>query len=618
MRGQSVRSLAIAPSDPSIILAGTLQGVFRSTDRGTHWARISPPENGEIHEIQSVAIDPKDPNIIYAGTWHLPWKTLDGGKNWSSIKQGIIDDSDVFSIIVDPVKPQVVYASACSGIYKSVDAGALFQKVQGIPSTARRTRVLLQDPQHLETVFAGTTEGLFRTDDAGKVWNRLTGPEVIVNDVSIDLSNSQRVLIATNRGGVLASDDGGTTFRSSNQGFSARQVTTLKRDSQHPETLYAGVVNDKEWGGVFESENGGINWVQRSRGLQGGDVFAVGQAPDGTVLAGTAHAIYRLAKVEDQWQRVSITVNAPAITATASAAPVTTRAPTLIPKNQFTGHKSTSKVVHPATKHSGTAGKAPLHAKLSSHSKTAARSKSSKVAKPVALAKATKPKSGAAPRPAAAPPAFDAAVYAIVTSEQNVIAATSEALLASTDNGLSWKQVGPPSAPGWRLAAAARQNVVAATLHALSFSADSGITWARIRLPEALSQLSAVAVEPSGDIWVGSREGLFNSSDGGNTWSKPTGIYEHAVSSLYFDDATGRLVVASAGSHGIIFTLKLPERSIAYFESGWGVRLARPFGQHLIAATLFDGIIIQSPSLPSTTPAAVSSTAPAAAAPSQP
>ena len=65
----------------------------------------------------------RTPNVIYAGTWHLPWKTTDGGATWTSIKQGIIEDSDVFSILVDPKQPKVVYLSACSGIYKSEDGG---------------------------------------------------------------------------------------------------------------------------------------------------------------------------------------------------------------------------------------------------------------------------------------------------------------------------------------------------------------------------------------------------------------------------------------------------------------------------------------------------------------
>src|SRR5207237_22260 len=152
------------------------------------------------------------PDIIYAGTWHLPWKTINGGATWHSIKTGIIDDSDVFSIIVDRTDSAVVYASACSGIYKSESAGDSFRKVQGIPASARRTRVLHQDPLQPDTVYAGTTEGLWRTTDAGASWKRITPANVIVNDVLMDPQRPGRVLVATDRGGVLASSDGGATF----------------------------------------------------------------------------------------------------------------------------------------------------------------------------------------------------------------------------------------------------------------------------------------------------------------------------------------------------------------------------------------------------------------------
>ncbi len=40
------------------------------------------------------------------------------GAHWNNIKEGVIEDSDVFSIIVDPKQPNTVFASACSGIYK--------------------------------------------------------------------------------------------------------------------------------------------------------------------------------------------------------------------------------------------------------------------------------------------------------------------------------------------------------------------------------------------------------------------------------------------------------------------------------------------------------------------
>jgi photosystem II stability/assembly factor-like uncharacterized protein len=101
LRGKSIRAFAQAPSDPKMLFAGTLEGVYRSSDAGATWSQISPAGSREIHEIESLAIDPTNPQIIYAGTWHLPWKTADGGAHWHNIKQGVIDDSDVFSIIVD-------------------------------------------------------------------------------------------------------------------------------------------------------------------------------------------------------------------------------------------------------------------------------------------------------------------------------------------------------------------------------------------------------------------------------------------------------------------------------------------------------------------------------------
>ena len=304
MHGKSIRSLGMASSDPKVLVAGALDGVFRSLDAGDSWTLISPPNHPDIKNIQSVAIDPKNPDTIYAGTWHLAWKTTDAGANWHQINRGMIDDSDVFSIIVDHNQPNVVYASACSGIYKSEAAGELFSKVQGIPFSARRTRVLKQDPNQSNIVYAGTTEGLWRTTDAGKRWQRISAANIIVNDVQVDPRDSHRILLATDRSGVLMSADDGRTFTQSNQGFTHRQVTSLVVDRKNPQLVYAGLVNDKEFGGVFMSRDAGRNWNQLSKGLGSEDVFTLGQDRNGTLFAGTNRGLFRFSDKTQIWMRI--------------------------------------------------------------------------------------------------------------------------------------------------------------------------------------------------------------------------------------------------------------------------------------------------------------------------
>src|SRR5579864_7205548 len=301
LHGKSIRALAISASDSKILVAGALDGVYRTADHGESWQRISPENHPELKQIESIAIDPVNPDIIYAGTWHLPWKTEDGGKNWHNIKKGVIDDSDVFSIVIDPVAPANLYISACSGIYRSDSAGELFRKIQGIPYSARRTRSLRLDPVDHNIVYAGTTEGLWKTTDAGATWRRVTGPNVIVNDVLIDPRQPSHLLLATDRGGVLASTDGGATFTASNRGFTHRQAAALLVDRTNSNVLYAGVLNDKEFGGVFVSRDAGQTWKQNSDGLDGRDVFVLRQAVDSTLVAGTDHGIFALPANASRW-----------------------------------------------------------------------------------------------------------------------------------------------------------------------------------------------------------------------------------------------------------------------------------------------------------------------------
>lgn len=562
LKGQPVHALAEAPSDPRILYAGTLEGVFRSSDGGTTWAQISPPDSHEIHEIESLAVDPGDADTVYAGTWHLPWKTTDAGKTWHNIKQGLIVDSDVFSIIVDPERTHTVYLSACSGIYKSENAGVLFRKIQGIPSEARRTRSLMQDPEQRDVVYAGTTQGLYKTMNAGKDFARMTDSDVVVNAVYVDPGDSNRVLLATDRGGVLASEDGGATFAPSNQGISERKVAAVLVDRENPELLYAGVVNDKKYGGVFRSSDGGAHWEQLGTGLDGSDVFALAETKDGRVVAGTGHGIFVLGDAGDQAQGQAPANDPPGASGAASA--VTGRsgapaandlaavpaAPTWQPRNN---------IVNTVEK---TITQTHMHTKVNIEKQVQA-------------------------------PAIQlqSSVNALDVSGDVWVAATGYGIVTSHDQGASW-QGGPVMGEGDYLSVTVQGDTMAAArADGVVLSKDAGQSWWPMGLPTMLTRIHRVAFSPDGALWLGAREGVYYSRDLGKSWMWIHRLPFRDVDDLSYDGAMKRILVSSRTSDQV-YAIDPKSMTWDYWQTGYDIVLIRAAGDRLVAASLDDGVLV--------------------------
>jgi photosystem II stability/assembly factor-like uncharacterized protein len=522
MHGKSIRAMAMSDSSPSVLVAGALDGVFRSNDGGNEWQRMSPAGHADIKNIESIAIDPKDPNVVYAGTWHLAWKTADGGANWQHINKGMIDDSDVFSIIVDHSNPANVFASACSGIYKSVSAGEQFSKIQGIPFSARRTRVLKQDPGNPNIVYAGTTEGLWKTMDLGKTWKRVSNPEIVVNDVHIDPRNSNHVLLATDRSGILAYNSATASWSASNHGYTHRYVTSIVADQKDPNTVYVGLVNDREFGGVFFSRDNGQHWLQKSAGLGGKDVFTLKQASSGALVAGTNHGIYLLERNGSEWH----------------------------PINTVVVEKTSTKAVKKGSKKAQVA------------SKTVTRS------------------------------VLDARVSDIEIAGDRWMAATNTGLYISKDQGKSWmggpvlgeKDFVSVRSHGSKVVAAARTKVYV--------SNDNGASFSEHSLAQYVTSIRGITMTPEAHIFVASREGAFQSSDSGATWSHVVaGLPDKDITSITLD--SNRLLATSLQT-GVIFQSTDNGRTWQRGpDSGYPLRRVSVVHGRFVGATPFDGVILQ-------------------------
>lgn len=551
--GKSIRALAMAPSDHNTLVIGALDGVFRSSDGGATWVRITPENqmaienHSSLRNFVSVAIDPQNPDVIYAGTRHLPWKTTDGGANWHNLKEGILDDSDVFSIIVDPKVPSRVYASACSGIYKSDNGAEVFHRVQGLPHSAIRTRVLRQDPQRPSIVYAGTTGGLWKTADGGTKWSLVTSPDVIVNDVMIDPRDPNRVLVATDLRGVLVSEDGFAHYASSNQGFSHRVVRAVIVDRKDPNRLYVGVANDKEEGGLFFSDDAGKNWRQSSRGLAGRDVLGLQQADSGALFAGTNHGIFQLASPSASW----------------------------LPMKMIWGTVPEWQLPQSAAAEPATPEPASSNASATNRRKTT-----------VAKAKL--------PAEPLIPPATAPRVRSLRMGDKAWLAATDDGLFISVDQGQKW--YGQTVAGDLDFSVVNGYENGTVTLvgpKGAYLSPDEGKTWTTVSLPKYVSGVYDLTLTPGPTLWLATRQGAVRSTDGGKSWQYMLGgLPRNDVLSVDYDASGQRLLATALDSRAVFESRDGGKTWQSTTDAGASIRAAMNYKGHLLATSFFNGLLL--------------------------
>jgi photosystem II stability/assembly factor-like uncharacterized protein len=331
LRGGRSKAVTGVASQPNVLYIGVCNGgVWKTEDYGRTWFPIF--DNEPTGSIGALAVAPSDPNVIYAGSGeglHRPdlsvgdgiYKSTDAGKTWTHL--GLRDGQQIPRIAVDPHNPDRLFVAVLGhpygpneerGVYRSEDGGKTFEKVFYKDENTGASDVAI-DPSNPDIVYAalwearegpwenaawaGTGGGIYKSTDGGRNWRQLLLGlgDVIQANIAIAPSNPRRLYasVANEKGtGIYRSDDAGENWTRITDDprpatrIGGGDVSVPAVDPKDPDTVYSTSIV------TWKSTDGGKTWTAL-RGAPGGDdyqrMWINPEHPDILLIAGDQGAI---------------------------------------------------------------------------------------------------------------------------------------------------------------------------------------------------------------------------------------------------------------------------------------------------------------------------------------
>ena len=274
--------------------------LFASTHTAQAGINVWTSHGPEGRLAFALAIDPTTPGILYAGTDGPTFESVDGGGSWRAINAA---PSNVFAFVIDPTNPRTLYAGTFGdGAFKSTDGGDHWRAINtGLSSSY--VVALAIDPTMPRTLYAGTDGGAFKSTEGGDSWQAINAglSSTYLHALAID-PTTPGILYAGTDGGAFKSTDGGGSWQAINAGLSNTSVQAFAIDPTTPRTLYAGTSDNGDpnrMEGVFKSTNGGNSWQAINADLSKTPVWALAIAPTtpSTLYAGTSGGVFSIRQV---------------------------------------------------------------------------------------------------------------------------------------------------------------------------------------------------------------------------------------------------------------------------------------------------------------------------------
>lgn len=233
------------------------RGIYRSKDGGKSWEQVLFLNDST--GASDLAMNPRNPRILYAGMWRTerkPWtnisggpeggvyKSTDGGDTWTRLSGGLPTGLvGKVGVTVSPANPDRVWAileaEPLGGVYRSDDAGKTWTRTNSENNLRQRAWYYSRieaDPVDENTVYALNTS-MYRSIDGGRTFTAIEVPHGDVHDLWINPRNN-RYMVVGDDGGAQVSLTRGKSWSSMNNQATAEFYDVVV-DNQFPYRVYS-------------------------------------------------------------------------------------------------------------------------------------------------------------------------------------------------------------------------------------------------------------------------------------------------------------------------------------------------------------------------------------------
>jgi hypothetical protein len=171
-----ISAMAVDPGNAAHVLAGAANGgVWESFNRGASWWPRTDYQR--TLTVGALAFDPSAPSTVYCGTGEGDWwswlgmgvlRSTNGGASWSTLCTAPFVGDGFYSLVVDPSRRTRLFAGTRGGLWVSTDGGVNW--------TRRRSQMTWSISKRGSELLAACQDGLFRSTNNGTTWTAVALP----------------------------------------------------------------------------------------------------------------------------------------------------------------------------------------------------------------------------------------------------------------------------------------------------------------------------------------------------------------------------------------------------------------------------------------------------------